>query len=320
MKAIAALLACGLILASPSLRAETRMARVGLLTPGSEEPGIRRLVEALAALGYVEGRNFVFVKRAANGRLDRLPRLARELLAERPDVVITSMAPAARALAAATRDVPIVLAVIGDPIALHLTGSIARPTANVTGFMTGLDRLAPKRLQLMLELLPAARKIAVLWVRENGVNQLVFDRTREAAAALNVEILSLPISNEREISAALDRAEREKAAGLIVAADPLTLANRRSIIDGCFFRNLPAMHTYAFEVHDGGLIAYGTDAGEDFQRSAEYVDRLLKGAKIADLPFQEPAQIHLAVNLRAARAIGLTVPLSLVVRADEVIE
>jgi len=169
-------------------------------------------------------------------------------------------------------------------------------------------------------MVPGLRKAALIWNAENVQHRLVLDRTREAAAALGIELLSLPVSSAEEISPAIAQADQERAGGLLVAADPLTVRNRRSIIDECALRDLPAVHTYSFEVRDGALASYGSDVGEDYGRTALYVDRLLKGAKIAELPFQEPTQMTLAINLRTARAIRLDIGPSLLVRADEVIE
>ena len=294
--------------------------RVGILFPAGEAPGFRQLADALKALGYIEGRNITYDTRAAGRDAERLPGLARELVAKKPDVIVSAAAIAAHALTAATRDLPIVMALIGDPIALGFTKSMARPTGNVTGFTTGNDTVAGKRLELLLEMVPTARKVALLWVSTNDQHQLVYERTRRAAATLKIELLSLPVTTAEDIPPAIAKAESEHAGALLVAADPLTVRNRRTIIDECQLRDLPAMHNYSFEVRDGALMSYGSDVGEDYGRAAAYVDRILKGAKVADLPFQEPTQISLTINRRTARSIGLTIPQSLLIRADEVIE
>jgi putative ABC transport system substrate-binding protein len=321
MKWLAACLAITVGLCSSAAVAQSRMHRVGILFPaGSDAPGSHKLGQALAALGYIEGRNIAYDIRAAGREVERLPELARELVAAKPDVIVSAAAIAARALTDATRDIPIVMVLIGDPVALGFTQSMARPTGNVTGFTTGHDTLAGKRLELLREIVPTARKVAFLWVPTNVQNRLVEARTRQAAAALNIELLSLPVTTAEEISRAIAKAESERAAALLIVADPLTVRNRRTIIDECLLRNLPAMHNYSFEVRDGALMSYGSDVGEDYGRAAVYVDRILKGAKVADLPFQEPTHIGLSINRRTARSIGLTIPQSLLIRADEVIE
>jgi putative ABC transport system substrate-binding protein len=296
------------------------MRRVGVLFPAGDTPGSRELAQAMAKLGYVEGRNVVYDIRAAGREPERLPELARELVAKKPHVIVSAAAIAGRALTEATRDIPIVMALIGDPVALGFTKSIARPTGNVTGFTTGNDTVAAKRLELLREMVPTARKIALLWTATNVQHRLVFDRTRQAAAALDIELLSLAVTEAEDISPAIAKAEQERAAALLVTADPLTVRNRRTIIDECLVRDLPAMHNYSFEVRDGALMSYGSDVGEDYARAAAYVDRILKGAKVSDLPFQEPTQIGLAINMRTARSMKLTVPPSLLIRANEVIE
>jgi putative ABC transport system substrate-binding protein len=297
-----------------------RIHRVGVLFPAGDTPGLGELVEALARLGYAQGRNIAYDVRAANRQAERLPELARELVAGKPDVIVSATERAGSALTEATRDIPIVLALVGDPVALGLTQSIARPTGNVTGFTTGNDTVVAKRLELLREMVPGLRKAALLWVRENAQHRLIAERARQAAAALDIELLSLPVTDAEDIPPAIAKAEQERAAGLVVAADPLTVRNRRTIIDECLLRDLPAMHGYSFEVRDGALMSYGSDVGEDYGRAAAYVDRILKGAKVAELPFQEPTQIGLAINLRTARSLRLTVPPSLLIRADEVIE
>lgn len=302
------------------LRAQSRIHRVGILFLAGETPGFRKLADALRQLGYFEDRNIAYVVRSAGTHVERLPELAREVVAEKPDVIVSAAAIAARALTDATQDIPIVMALVGDPVVLGFTSSMARPTANVTGFTTGHDTLAAKRLELLLELVPTAHTVAFLWVPTNVQSQLVEERTRQAAATLKVDLMSLPVATPEEISLAIERAENGRAAALLIAPDPLIVRNRQTIIDECLLRGLPAMHSYSFEVRDGALISYGSDVGEDYERAAVYVDKILKGAKVADLPFQEPTHIGLTINLRTARSIGLTVPASLMVRADEVIE
>jgi ABC-type uncharacterized transport system substrate-binding protein len=297
-----------------------RMHRVGVLFPAGVTPGTRSLSKALARLGYVEGRNITYDIRAAGRQVERLPQLARELVARKPDVIVSATETAARALVAATRDIPIVLALIGDPVGLGLTTSIARPSGNVTGFTTGNETVAAKRLELLHEMVPKARKVALLWVPANTQNRLVVERTRRAAATLKVELLSLPVTTAADISLAIAKAESERATALLVTADPLTVRNRRTIADETLMRNLPSMHNYAVEVKDGALMSYGSEVGEDYGRTAVYVDRILKGAKVADLPFQEPTKYHLVINLKTAKELGLTVPPSLLAIADEVIE
>jgi putative ABC transport system substrate-binding protein len=308
------------ILLSRPVDARSRIQRVGMLFPAGDRPGANTLIEAMAKLGYVDKRNIAYDIRSAGRQVERLPELARELVADKPDVIVSATEPAARALVEATRDIPIVLALIGDPVGLALTSSMSRPSGNVTGFATGIDTVAAKRLEMLHEMVPAARKIALLWLPANAQHRLVVESTRRAAETLKIELLLLPVATAADVSLAVEKAEREQAAALLVTADPLTVRNRQTIIDACLLRNLPAMHNYGFEVEDGALMSYGSEVGEDYGRTAGYVDRILRGTKVAELPFQEPTQYRLVINFKTAKEFGLTVPLSLLVRADEIIE
>jgi putative ABC transport system substrate-binding protein len=308
------------ILLSRPVDARSRIQRVGMLFPAGDRPGANTLIEAMAKLGYVDKRNIAYDIRSAGRQVERLPELARELVADKPDVIVSATEPAARALVEATRDIPIVLALIGDPVGLALTSSMSRPSGNVTGFATGIDTVAAKRLEMLHEMVPAARKIALLWLPANAQHRLVVESTRRAAETLKIELLLLPVATAADVSLAVEKAEREQAAALLVTADPLTVRNRQTIIDACLLRNLPAMHNYGFEVEDGALMSYGSEVGEDYGRAAGYVDRILRGTKVAELPFQEPTQYRLVINFKTAKEFGLTVPLSLLVRADEIIE
>jgi len=317
---IVAILVLAAGLWTTNLFAESRTYRVAVLIHGSEGASFGRFVEALARRGYVQGRNITYDVRASGGKPELLAGFARELVARRPDVIVTATEPAARAAADATRDIPIVLALIADPIALGLTQNLARPTRNLTGFTIAPDSLTFKRLELMRELVPTAEKALFLWVPGNNANRVMFDRMRRAATTLKLDLISLPVTKAEEIAAAMGRAANERSAVLIVAGDPLTIRNRQSIIDECLILNLPAMHSFAFEVRDGALISYGGDVTEDYSRTADYVARILQGARVGELPFQEPSIIRLAINLRTAKSIGLTIPQSILLRADEVVE
>jgi ABC-type uncharacterized transport system substrate-binding protein len=235
-------------------------------------------------------------------------------------IVSTSSSKVTQTLLDITSDIPIVAAISGDPIALGFTKSLAEPTRNVTGFTTFNDTLAAKRFEILREVVFAMRKVAVMWVPTNPEQQWLEKKTEKAAETFGIELLSLSVEKTDDITPALNKAEGQRAAALIVAADPLTTNNHQAIIEGCLTRKLPAMHTYAFEAKDGALIAYGTDLLDDYRRAAEYLDRILRGAKTANLPFQEPTRLVLAINLKTAKALGMTVPSSLLATADEVIE
>lgn len=295
--------------------------RVGILLNGGAVK-LRGLdiVSELARFGHIEGRNVNYELRAAEGVQSRLPQLARELVATKPNVIVGSAAPAAAALFGATRSIPIVMTVIGDPIALGLTGSISRPTHNVTGFTVSSSSLAAKRLELLLGMVPALRTMAYLWVPTNPLATLFEPQVRKAAGMLGIKLISLPLASGADIAPAFSRIDEERAMAVLVEGDPITLNFSGSIADECLVRNLPAMHTWPAEVRQGALISYGPATVENIPRTAVYVDRILKGAKVSELPFEEPTQIQMVINLRTARSIGFTFPPALLARADEVIE
>ena len=245
---------------------------------------------------------------------------AAELVASAPEAMISTTSTTARALVEATTRIPIVSAVTGDPIALGFTTNMSKPTGNITGFTTFNDTVAAKRLQLLREMVGTVRKVALMWAPVNPQQLLLEKQTEASAKTLGIELVSLPLKSGGDIAPALAKAEREQADALVVAADPLTLANGRAIIDGCISRGLPAMHSFVFETRDGALMAYGIDPLDNYRRVADYIDHILRGAKISDLPFQEPTRLILSINLRTARSIRITVPPTLLASADEVIE
>jgi len=215
---------------------------------------------------------------------------------------------------------PIVGAVSGDPIALGFTKNLSQPTANVTGFTTFNDTLSARRFEMLHEIVPAMRTAALIWAAANPQQALLESQTRQAAKGLDIELLSLPVRSADDVAAAMAGLRDKKVAALIVAADPLTVANGRIIIDECIAMKLPAMHTFLSEAKNGALMAYGIDVMDSYRRTAEYVDQLLKGKRVADLPFQEPTRFTLAINLKTARAIDVSIPATVLALADEVIE
>jgi ABC-type uncharacterized transport system substrate-binding protein len=304
-----------------SAYAQHRTPRIGVLIVGaSAPPRDLELAHQLERLGYVDGRNITYEIRGADGDVNQLPLLAKELVATRPNVIVGSTSPAALALAASTPDIPIVMTVVGDPIALDLTSSMSSPSRNVTGFTNSSVSLAAKRLELLRELVPGLRKVAYLWVPLNPLTKRFGEEVRNAANALGISLVSLPLTSGVDIGTAFTLAEKEQVMAVLVESDELAVRFSGTIVDECLVRNLPAMHAWPFEVRNGALISYGPAVVENYPRTAIYVDRLLKGAKIVELPFEEPTQIRLAINLRTARSIGISVPSALLARADEVIE
>jgi putative ABC transport system substrate-binding protein len=304
-----------------AVRAQQRAPRVGVLRVGAAaQPRDLELAHELARIGYIEGRNITYEVRGADGDINRLPQLARELTATNLDVIVGSASSVAVALAGATRDIPIVMAVVSDPIALGLSNSISRPSRNVTGFTTSSISLAAKRLELLRDLVPTLGKVAYLWVPVHPLMKEHGEQVRRAADALGIKLVSLPLTSSADIGAAFTLAEKEQVTAVLIESDEMTVRFSGTIVDECLVRDLPAMHAWSFEVRNGALISYGPATVENYPRTAIYVDRILRGTKIAELPFEEPTQFKLAINLRTARSIGITVPPTLLARADEVIE
>jgi putative ABC transport system substrate-binding protein len=213
-----------------------------------------------------------------------------------------------------------VITLVSDPIALGLSTSISHPTRNVTGFTTSSLSLAAKRLEILHEVVPASSKVAYFWAPQNPSAALYKSNVQQAAEVLGIKLVSLPLTSEADIVGAFARADEEQVTAVLSEADTLTYRLSGSIVDQCLIRNLPAMHSWSIEVRNGALMSYGPAEPENNARAAVYVDRILKGAQVAELPFEEPTEIKLAINLRTARSIGLALSPTFITRADEVIE
>ena len=304
-----------------AIGAQQHIRRVAVLSVGvAPQSRDFALAHELAKLGYIEGNNITYDIRGAEGDSSRLPQLALELVAKKPEVIVGSTSTVAVVLANATREIPIVMMVVGDPIALGLSNSMSRPSRNVTGFTMSTTALAAKRLELLRELVPGIRKVAFLRVSDNPITKRTGEEVQTAADTLGLKIVSLPVASGADIVTAFTIAEKEGVTAILIDGDPLMVRFSGTIVDECLVRDLPAMHPWPFEVRNGALISYGPAIVENYSRTASYVDRILRGISIGELPFEEPTQFKLAINLRTARSIGLTVSPSLLSRADEVIE
>ena len=286
---------------------------------GADTAAFDAIRDELRTLGQVEGRTFSIDLRASDD-LTRVPEVAHDIVRSAPDVIVSINAAIVPALQSLTQTIPIVVAFTGDPIALGFTKDRARPTANVTGIETFQGAVIGKRLELAKALVPTARRIGLLYERGNVGHVLILAAARDAAPGLSLELLALDVANPDDIRRSLDRIAVAPVDVLIVVSSPLILSQRRAIIDAELALRLPAIHEFVFEVQDGALAAYGSDPSLNFERAAQYVDRLLRGAKIADLPFDQPTHVKLTINLKTAKALGITIPQSLLARADEVIE
>ncbi len=295
--------------------------RVGFLTLGS---GPDQLVEAfreqLRTMGYVEGRNIVLEFRWAAGKPERLPELAAELVQLKVDVIVTRTTIVAAAAKRATSTIPIVMAGSADPVGAGIVASLARPGGNVTGVTSNATEMAGKKLQLLREIAPKATRFAVL-VWENSLTKtLVLEQFRAAAAQLGITLIVQEVGTTEALTSAFDVMRRERAQAVIVPTSPFTSNNGKRIVELAAQHRLPSMFEWRDPVNMGGLISYGTSALEMHRRAAYYVDRILKGAKPADLPVEQPMTFELIINGKTAKALGLTIPQSLLIMAEKVIE
>ncbi len=298
--------------------------RVGHLAAGGRTPDggpPRPLREGLKALGYVEGQNIVYEVRFAEGRMERLPSLAAELVRLKVDVLVAQGGLAAVAAKEATSTIPIVLApAAGDAVATGLIASLARPGGNVTGLTDESVQLSAKRMELLKEAVPKAARIAVLWNTNDQGMTLRYREIERAARILHVEVQALGVREPDDFEVAFSTMTRHRPDAMFLVADPLTTMNRKRFIEFAATQRIPAMYEFDFIVRDGGLISYGPSQEESFRQAALYIDRILKGAKPADLPAQQPTRYTLAVNLKTAATLGLTIPPSLLLRTDDVVQ
>jgi len=273
----------------------------------------------LQELGYTPGKNVVIEVREAEGKTERLPELARELVDWKPDVLVAVTPAAITAAQRATSSIPIVMAITIDPIGFNNVRNLARPEGNVTGTSIYFDPTAAgKRLQLLKEMLPNLSSVGVIWNAKNNVNT---PKQLEAAAiSLGVQIQSLPFQGPDDLENAFAAALRERPQALLSMGDPVTFDKRAAIIAFAAAQRIPAVYGFADEAVEGGLLGYGVNLREEYRRAAPYVDKILKGAKPADLPVEQSTKIEIVVNLKTARQLGITVPQSVLLRADRVIE
>jgi putative ABC transport system substrate-binding protein len=294
---------------------------VGFLSPGSPpEFFLPVLFDALAESGWIEGKNIVVERRYAENRLERLPGLAAELVHLNVDVIVAAGTLGPLAAKRATSTIPIVMTAAGDPLGSGLVASLARPGGNVTGMSLMVPDLGGKRLELLKELLPRLSRVAVLWDAANPYPAIVFKETQAAGQRLGIEVRSLEVRGPNDFGGAFEAASKQRPDALITVEDPLTFNYQGRIADFAVVEQLPSLFGTREDVAAGGLISYGANIADLFRHSAGYVDKILRGAKPADLPVQQPTKFELVINLKTAKALGLDVPPTLLARADAVIE
>ena len=297
--------------------------RIGFLSGGPRPAdGVppAALRQALEKLGYVDGKDVTFTGRWAEANSERLPGFAAELVGLHVDLLLTIGAPAAEAAKEATSTIPIVFVAPGDAADTGLVKSLARPEGNVTGISDPATELSTKRLGLLKEAVPRATRVAVIWNADDRAMTLRYDKVEKAARDLRVTIKPLGVRNPGDIDAALETMSGERPDAVFIVSDALTNINRKRILDFAAAHHIPAMYEFGFYVRDGGLMSYGPNIDDMWGRAAVYVDKLLKGAKPGELPVEQPTRYYLVVNLKTAKALGLTIPQSLLLRADDVIQ
>ena len=319
------ILCAGAAIAKPlAARAQQKaMPVIGFLSSGSPDPSAPFLAafrQGLSETGYVERQNVAIEYRWAEDHYDRLPGLAADLVGRKVNVIVAIAAAPALAAKSATSAIPIVFAGVGDPVGFGLVATLARPGGNLTGFSNINVELTPKRFELLSELVPQAKVIALL-VNPNNVNtESIIGDMQEAAHAKQVQFAILKASTESEIDAAFATLAELHAGALLVAGDPFFFGRREQLLALASRHAVPANYMWREFATAGGLISYGTRVAETFRLAGTYTGKIFKGAKPADLPVQQPTTFELVVNLKTAKALGLTVPPSILARADEVIE
>jgi putative tryptophan/tyrosine transport system substrate-binding protein len=314
----------GLLAAPLAAKAQQvgKVPRIGFLFSGDSGPAreVDTFRQGLRDLGYVEGQNIAIEYRFAGGQVERLPELAAELVRLKLDVIVAPYTPPALAAKRATSTIPIVFAVVADAVGAGLIANFARPGRNITGLTSSSAELGGKRLELLKQVVPKASRVAVLYNPADRSNVLVLKQLQEPAPTLGLILQPLEVREPREFEGAFLAMTRERAHAMFGTPGVLTFEHRKVLVDLAAKRRIPAMWGHRQFVDAGGLMSYAVNVYDQIRQTAVYVDKILKGAKPADLPVEQPTQFELVINLKTAKALGLTIPPSLLQRADQVIE
>ena len=300
-----------------------KIARIGVLIPHNRTFFMNRFAafrEGMRELGYVEDKNLAFEYRYADGNLERLPELAAELVALKVDLIFSASAEVIIAAQKATKTIPIVFGTVQDPVASGIVTSLARPGGNTTGLSALAPDLGQKRLELLKELVPGLTKVAFLWSPAEPGSAASLKAMQRAAQILQLQLVSLDVPARRDVERALERARQQGVQAMITNPDPAINGEQMRIVTFAAFNRLPTMYAAPEAMEAGGLINYAPNYTALWRRAATYADKVLKGAKPADLPIEQPTKFDLIVNLQTAKALGITVPPTILVRADRVIE
>ena len=303
--------------------AETKAPRIGFVRVGSRQDNqglLDAFRENLAALGWSDGSDITIAERWAEERAEQLPGIVKELIGSGAAILVTAGTPATLAAKRASATIPIVLVGVDDPVALGVVASLAQPGGNITGFSLGEFSLGGKILEVLKEMVPQLSRVAVVLNIEQPPHVAMWSTSRATAASIGVRLTAMDVQGPAEIERGIDDFSREPNGGLIVLPGPATGAHRELIIALAARHHLPAAYAYPSYVKAGGLMSYGVDPSDQPLQAAAYIDRILKGAQPGDLPIQQPTKYRLVINLKTAKALGLVIPESFLLRADEVVE
>ena len=326
MRRLRLFLVIGLLLTPPVAEAQQavqKTARVGILDGGSPYPERQAhwnsFKQALSEAGYVEGKNLVFESRWGLGQADTLPEIVGQLVRANVDVIVTAGTPAALAAKQATANIPIVLVLAGDPLRTGLATSLSRPDGNVTGLSTLTTELSSKRLEFLRHILPTMTQLGVVW-DGNPAFALAVQDTQDAVRTMKMSVRAAVVRNREELETTFADLARRRVEAVEIMPSPFALRERRHVAELALKHRLPTIFAQREYVEAGGLISYGSNLGHMFRRAAIFVDKILKGARPADLPIEQPTTFELALNLKTAKALRLTIPQTVLLRADHVIE
>jgi len=317
---IVTLVSCGAIAEAQQPKKVPRIGFLGAASPSANAARIEAFRQGLRELGYVEGKNIVIEWRHAEGKFDRLSELAAELVRLKVDVIVTAGPPATRSAKEATSTISIVMAQDGDPVGSGFVASLARPGGNITGLATLSPELSGKQLELLKEIVPKLSRVAVFGASTGTTNAQNLRETELAAGALGIKLQYLDVLNPKDIETAFRAASKGRAEAVLVLGSPVLNSQRTQVVELAAKNRLPAVYGQPEFMDAGGLMFYGASTTEMFRRAATYVDKILKGRKPADLPVEQPIKFELVINLKAAKQIGLTIPQSVLYRADRVIK
>lgn len=321
--AVLAILALGAVPLSAEAQPTGAVYRIGFLGPGlpsTTKAQVEGLRQGLRELGYVEGKNFILDFRWGEGRNDRLAELATELVRANVQVIVTAGEPSIRAARQATTTIPIVMGAVGDPVGAGFAKSLARPGGNITGVSNLAVEMPGKWLELLREAVPRLSYVAVLWSPANPTHHVFWKQAQAAARTMGLKTLGIEFNSPDDFEKGFTTMALQRVDGLLVLPDPVTSSNRARLAELVAKIRLPGIALFRESAEAGFLLSYGVSTFENHRRAAVYVDKLLKGAKPDDLPIEQATKFELVINLKTAKSLGLTIPLSLLARADDVIQ